>query len=199
MEMETVFRVIVPGLLIAFAVHRGYYVKTHSKPEEETLKKREEGLLSRMAGLLGVIGWLSVVAYAIHPGWITFANLPFPIVLRWLGVGMAILGFALLQWAQITLGKSWSDTPRMMKEQALVTRGPYRVIRHPIYTAFLAILGSLLFISSNWLIGLCWIGMTSLEILSRIQYEETIMSEYFGEQYRDYMKKTGRLLPRLNR
>jgi protein-S-isoprenylcysteine O-methyltransferase Ste14 len=199
MEMETVFRVIVPSLLIAFAVHRGYYVKTHSKPEEETLKKREEGLLSRMAGLLGVIGCLSVAACALHPGWITFANLPFPTVLRWMGVGMAILGFTLLQWAQITLGKSWSDTPRMMKEQALVTRGPYRMIRHPIYTAFLAILGSLLFISSNWLIGLCWIGMTSLEILSRIQYEETIMSEYFGEQYRDYVKKTGRLLPRLNR
>jgi protein-S-isoprenylcysteine O-methyltransferase Ste14 len=196
--METVFRVIVPCLLIAFAVHRGYYVKTHSKPDEATLKKLEEGILSKVAGIFGVIGFLSVIAYAIHPGWLAFASLPFPITLRWAGVAMAVLGFALLQWAQVTLGKSWSDTPRMMKEQTLVTSGPYRVIRHPIYTAFLAILGSLLFISSNWLIGLCWIGMASLEIISRIQFEETLMTEYFGEQYRAYMKRTGRLLPRLN-
>jgi len=195
--METIFRVIVPFLLIAFAFHRGYYVKTHSKPEEATLKKREEGFLSKVAGIFGMIGFLSVIAYAIHPDWLAFARLPYPITLRWAGVGMAILGFALLQWAQVVLGKSWSDTPRMMKQQILVTVGPYKVIRHPIYTAFLAILGSLLFISSNWLIGLSWIGMAILEIISRIQFEEAIMTEYFGEQYRAYMKRTGRLLPRL--
>jgi protein-S-isoprenylcysteine O-methyltransferase Ste14 len=85
-----------------------------------------------------------------------------------------------------------------MKEQTLVTEGPYQSIRHPIYTAFLLILGSTLFLSSNWLIGVCMIGMTSLEIFSRIRYEEALMTEYFGEQYRAYMEKTGRLLPRLN-
>jgi protein-S-isoprenylcysteine O-methyltransferase Ste14 len=196
--METIFRVIVPSLLIAFAFHRGYYVKTHSKPEEATLKQQEEGALSKAAGILGIPGFLSVIAYAVHPGWLAFASLSFPNALRWAGLGMAVLGFALLQWAQITLGRSWSDMPRMLKEQTLVTSGPYRVIRHPIYTAFLLILGSLLFISSNWLIGLCWIGMVSLEIISRIQFEETLMTEYFGEQYRAYMKKTGRLLPRWN-
>lgn len=196
--METIFRVIVPGLLIAFAFHRGYYVKIHSKPEEATLKQREEGSLSKVAGILGMLGFLSVIAYAIHPDWLAFARLEFPAWLRWAGVGIAVLGFALLQWAQVTLGKSWSDTPRMMKEQKLVTEGPYQYIRHPIYTAFLLILGSLLFISSNWLIGLCMIGMTVLEIISRIRYEESLMTEYFGEQYRAYMKKTGRLLPRLN-
>jgi protein-S-isoprenylcysteine O-methyltransferase Ste14 len=196
--METIFRVIVPCLLIAFAVHRGYYVKTHGKPEEATLKKREEGFLSRVAGILGMIGFLSVIVYAIHPGWLSFASLPLSATLRWAGVGIALLGFALLQWAQATLGKSWSDTPRMMKEQTLVTEGPYQSIRHPIYTAFLLILGSTLFISSNWLIGVCMIGMTSLEIFSRLRYEEALMTEYFGEQYRAYMEKTGRLLPRLN-
>jgi protein-S-isoprenylcysteine O-methyltransferase Ste14 len=196
--MEPIFRVIVPCLLIAFAVHRGYYIKTHSKPDEATLRKREEGILSKVAGIFGIIGFLSVTVYAIHPGWLAFASLPLSITLRWAGVTMAVFGFTLLQWAQVTLGKSWSDTPRVMKEQTLVTSGPYRVIRHPIYTAFLAILGSLLFISANWLIGLCWIGMASLEIISRIQFEETIMTEYFGEQYRAYMKRTGRLLPRLN-
>jgi protein-S-isoprenylcysteine O-methyltransferase Ste14 len=85
----------------------------------------------------------------------------------------------------------------MMKEQSMVTSGPYQAIRHPIYTAFLLIMGSTLLISANWLIGLSWIGMTVLEIASRIGFEESLMIEYFGDQYRDYMKRTGRLLPRL--
>lgn len=112
---------------------------------------------------------------------------------------MALSGFMLLQWAQNTLGKNWSDTPRMMKAQALVTSGPYQFIRHPIYTAFILILGSTLFISANWLIGLSWAGMAALEIASRIGFEESLMLEYFGDQYRAYMKMTGRLWPRLTR
>jgi protein-S-isoprenylcysteine O-methyltransferase Ste14 len=195
MQTEAIFRIILPLLIVAFVVHRGYYVKNHSEPEEATLKKREERTVSKIAGLLGLIGFLSTVVYVVNPNW--FASLNFPAWLRWAGVGIALIGFALLQWAQVTLGKSWSDTPRMMKEQALVSSGPYRSIRHPIYTAFLLILGSTLFISSNWLIGLCWAGMTALEVASRIGFEESLMIEYFSDQYREYMQRTGRLLPKV--
>lgn len=195
--METLFRIILPVLIIAFAVHRGYYVKNHSQPEDVTLKKRQEGIASKVSGVLAVIGFISVIAFAINPNWLAFASLSFPVWLRWVGVALALAGFALLQWAQVTLGKSWSDTPRMMKEQTLITSGPYQFIRHPIYTAFVLILGSALLISANWLIGLAWLGMTVLEVASRVGFEESLMLEYFGDQYREYMKKTGRLLPRL--
>lgn len=197
MEIETIFRILLPILIVVFAAHRGYYVKNYSKPEDATVKKREEGIVSKVAGLLGMAGFISVLLYVINPKWLAFADLAFPAWLRWAGVGIAILGFALLQWAQVTLANSWSDTPRMMKEQTLITSGPYRTIRHPIYTAFILILGSMLFISSNWLIGLCWLVMTTLEVISRIGFEESLMMEFFGEQYREYMKKTGRLFPKV--
>ena len=197
METETIFRIIVPVLIMSFAMHRGYYVRKHGR-EENTLKKREEGLVSKIAGTLGLIGFLAVIVYGINPAWLSRAALPLSLWLRWTGVGIALLGFALLQWAQNTLGKNWSDTPRMMKEQSLITSGPYEFIRHPIYTAFILILGSTLLMSANWLIGLTWLGMTILEIASRIGFEEGLMLEYFGDQYREYMKKTGRLLPRVN-
>jgi protein-S-isoprenylcysteine O-methyltransferase Ste14 len=193
--METIFRFLLPLLILAFAMHRGYYVRKQGR-EENTLKKRDEGLVPKLAGILGLIGFVAVVAYAIQPGWLAWAGLPLPLWLRWIGVGIALLGFAVLQWAQNTLGKNWSDTPRMIKEQSLVTSGPYRFIRHPIYTAFLLILGSTLLISANWLIGLAWISMTSLEVASRIGFEEGLMLEFFGDQYREYMKQTGRLLPK---
>lgn len=183
-------------LLIVFAVHRGYYVRKHGE-EQNTLKKREEGWISRIASLLGLSGFISVIICVIKPAWLSWASLPLPLWLRWAGVGIALLGFALLQWSQNTLGKNWSDTPRMMKDQLLITSGPYQFMRHPIYTAFLLILGSTLLISANWLIGLTWIGMTVLEVASRIGFEENLMLEYFGEQYRTYMERTGRLLPLL--
>jgi len=138
-----------------------------------------------------------VLAFVINPAWLSWANLPFPLWLRWAGVLTALAGFVILQWAQNTLGKSWSDTPRMMKAQEFITGGPYRFIRHPIYTAFIFILGSTLLISANWLIGLSWIGMTVLETISRIRFEEGIMLEFFGDRYREYMQRTGRLIPKL--
>ena len=195
METETVFRIILPALIIVFAAHRGYYVRKHGR-QENTLKKRAEGLPSKIAGFLGLVGFIAVIAYVIQPDWLSWAAWSLPRWLRWTGVGMALFGFAMLQWAQNTLGRNWSDTPRMLKGQSLITSGPYQFIRHPIYTAFLLILGSTLFISANWLVGLSWIGMTVLEITSRIGFEESLMLEYFGDQYRDYMKRTGRLLPR---
>jgi len=195
METETVFRIILPALIIVFAAHRGYYVRKHGR-QENTLKKRAEGLPSKIAGILGLVGFIAVIAYVIQPDWLSWASWSLPRWLRWTGVGIALFGFAMLQWAQNTLGRNWSDTPRMLKGQSLITSGPYQFIRHPIYTAFLLIMGSTLFISANWLVGLSWMGMTFLEISSRIGFEESLMLEYFGDQYREYMKRTGRLLPR---
>ena len=197
METDTIFRIILPLVILFFVAHRGYYVKNHSKPEEQTLKKREDGSASKIAGLLGLLGFITIVAYVAKPTWLGWAALPFPNWLRWFGVAIALFGFGLLQWSQSTLGKNWSDTPRMMKTQTLITSGPYHYIRHPIYTAFILILGSTLFISANWLIGLAWIGMTLFEVVSRIFFEESLMIEYFGDEYHEYMKKTGQLLPKI--
>jgi protein-S-isoprenylcysteine O-methyltransferase Ste14 len=185
METPTIFRILLPILLLAFAVHRGYYVRKHG----------QEGLASKLAGILGLIGFLALLVYVLRPDWLAWASLPFPMWLRWSGVGLALAGFGLVRWAQNTPGENWSDRPRMQQEQSLVTEGPYRFIRHPIYTAFLLILGSTLFISADWLIGIVWLGMTALEVASRIQFEEDLMLGYFGHSYRDDQKHTGKLFP----
>lgn len=196
MNTQTIFRIILPAMIIIFVIHRGYYVRKHSRPEDQTVKRREEGVASTVAGLLSLIGFVTIIAYVANPAWMSWAALPFPTWLRWTGVGIALLGFAVLQWSQNTLGRNWSDRPRMLKEQTLITSGPYHYVRHPIYTAFLLILGSTFLISANWMIGLAWISMVIVEIASRIQFEESLLIEYFGDQYREYMKKTGRLFPK---
>jgi protein-S-isoprenylcysteine O-methyltransferase Ste14 len=129
--MATMFQILLPLLILAFVIHRGYYARKYGL-RPDTLKKREEGLASRIAGVLGILGVGSTFLHAIRPSWLTWASLPIPLWLRWMSVAVALLGFLLLQWAQATLGKEWSDTPRMMKGQALIISGPYRFLRHPI-------------------------------------------------------------------
>lgn len=193
---DSEFRIIVALLLIGFMVHRGYYTR---KVQHSTGAVREQpklGRASQLASLLAVPAFLGTIFYVFIPSWMSWSALPLPIWSRWLGVAIALGGFILLQWSQQTLGKNWSDAPKMLEDQEIVTSGPYRWLRHPIYAAFLLILGSLLLISANWFVGVMWIGMTGLDVSSRMSAEETMMLGQFGEQYRAYMRRTGRLFPR---
>lgn len=199
METELIFRILLPILFIGFIAHRGYYNRKFSRTRENTLKEREGTLALRLANLLSLPALLATVLYIISPRWMAWSSLPSPTWLRWVGVGSAGLGFVVLQWAHHALGKNWSDTPRLMQAQTLVTSGPYRWVRHPIYTAFLLIMSAPLFLSANGLIGGLWIGMTTLEVISRMRFEEALLTEHFGNQYRAYLERTGRLLPRLLR
>lgn len=197
MDEELVFRVMLLLLILGFVANRAYYTRKYGQPEEETVREREGKVASTAAGLLAVLALISSLIYIINPAWMAWSALALPTWLRWSGVGLALAGFGLLQWSHQALGKNWSDTPRLLREQLLVTSGPYRRIRHPIYTAFLMILSATLLISANWFIGMTWIGMTTIEVASRIRFEEQIMLDRFGDDYRTYMAGTGSLLPRL--
>ena len=192
-----VFRVIVTALLIGFVAHRGFYTRKVEHSAEAVLEQPRLGIASQIAGLLAILALLATITYVIIPAWMSWSALPFPVWSRWLGVAVALGGFALLQWSQQSLGMNWSDAPKLLEGQEMIASGPYRWIRHPIYAAFLLILGSLLLISANWFVGAMWIGMTSLDVASRMNAEEAMMLGQFGERYQAYMRRTGRLFPRI--
>ena len=195
MNDDLIFRTALLLLFVGFVAHRAYYTRKLASTEQAELERPAGSRFERFAELLAIPGLLSVGAYVINPEWMAWASIPMPIWLRLFGMVLALLGIGLLQWSQNTLGKNWSDRPRITEEQELVTEGPYRWIRHPIYTAFLMIMTSTLFISANWFIGLVWIGSTSLDVLARIRWEEKMLEARFGEHYREYRKQTGTLLP----
>lgn len=197
MGNEILFRLLTLLLLASFIAHRGYYTRQLNDAAAEAASARKKTGIYRSANLLFLLAFISTAVYLIYPMWITWASLSLPVWLCWGGVGLALLGFVLLQWAQYVLGENWSDTPRLMEDQFQVSSGPYRWIRHPVYTAFLLILGSTLIITANWFIGLTWIGSTSLDVMWRAEIEEQMMVERFGDQYRELMRKTGRFIPRL--
>jgi len=138
--------------------------------------------------------------YALFSGEIPFAWMQWRILPRtpWievLGVVLTVAGLAFAIWARAYLGGNWSSSVTLKVGHQLVRTGPYRWVRHPIYSGIiLAMIGTA--IERGKLRGvvavvLLWIGFT---IKSRI--EERLMVATFGPDYQDYSRSTGALFPR---
>jgi protein-S-isoprenylcysteine O-methyltransferase Ste14 len=99
-----------------------------------------------------------------------------------------------VQWV---LGKNFSPVLHVREEHTLVTEGPYRWVRHPMYTTMFVFGGGLLLLTANWIIGGPMLVAAVAVVLLRVDREEAVMIEQFGDEYREYMEHTGRFLPRL--
>lgn len=148
---------------------------------------------SRWVGLGSVA--VAIVAVLLS----RFSGFKAPIIPRTTGVlafgtGMCGLGLGLAIWARKHLGTNWSREPSIQAGHELVTSGPYRLVRHPIYAGILvAILGSALVAGRTvWLI--MFAGF-SLMIIARVKTEEEFMMNLFPQQYPEYKKRTSALIP----
>ena len=100
-------------------------------------------------------------------------------------------------WTHRTLGRNWSGILEVREDHRLVTSGPYRWVRHPMYSVFFIFCFAQLVISANALVGMIGLSTLSYFYLRRVHDEEAMMIEQFGDAYRQYMGRTGRLVPRL--
>ena len=199
MTPEIVFRIL---MFISFVFMFGIRIYFQSKVLHD---KREiniqENKLSLAAGGIAAITTLVFGAeYVFFRGTFGFTYLlDFPDWLRWLGVIILAAGITLLGLAHYHLGKSFNSLVVTKEEQQLVTSGPYRWIRHPIYTAYLMnyVAGGLL--ASNLVLTFVPVIFFGLMIINRIPREEAVMREEFGQDYIDLEKRTGRLLPPLKK
>jgi protein-S-isoprenylcysteine O-methyltransferase Ste14 len=163
----------------------------------ESLDRSQEGrwiLVGRL--VLGPVGMVCLVLYLIDPSRMAWGSLPLPAWARWAGAGVGVMAGCLLTWTFRNLGKNLTDTVVTRKEHTLVMTGPYRWVRHPFYVSFaLGVLANSL-VAANWFLFLC--GMAALVLLAiRTRIEEAKLIERFGDEYREYMKRTGRFFPRI--
>lgn len=116
-------------------------------------------------------------------------------VLGWGAIPLLAAAFWLFWYSHSTIGHYWSIQVRLKAEHQLVTRGPYRYIRHPLYTAlFLGYLGTLL-AQQSWML-LAWFPVFVASYLLFATEEENVMEDAFGETYRAYRRRTGMFLPK---
>jgi protein-S-isoprenylcysteine O-methyltransferase Ste14 len=136
------------------------------------------------------------VLYAGYPQTITAFTVALPEWLRWLGAALAAASIALLAWSHHALGRQWSPDLVLQKRHALVTSGPYRRVRHPMYSSIFLFLAAASLISANAVIAVPNVLAMAFLYL-RIGSEERMLVGKFGGKYAAYMKRTGRLLPRI--
>lgn len=137
-----------------------------------------------------------LVLTAIDPPFLKWLNIPLPDWLHWAGFGLGLLGVALLAWAQATLGRLWSAQLQLREEHRLITSGPYRRMRHPLYSGLFAYVAGIAFVSANWMYAV----MALLVIFGmsfRTPREEQLMIDKYGDEYRQYMQRTWRFFPKL--
>ena len=138
-----------------------------------------------------------ILAYVIRPSLITWASLPIPPWLRWVGFGLGVMSVAGAGWTLHHLGRNVSETILTKAGQELVVTGPYRWVRHPLYTSGLGLFLGIGLTAANGLI-LAWVGLCLTAVLGLvIPREERELVGLFGDEYRKYRERTGRLLPGL--
>jgi protein-S-isoprenylcysteine O-methyltransferase Ste14 len=136
---------------------------------------------------------LAIIALVLFRGFHTSTLEVHAVALGVLGSVLFLAGLGLAIWARVHLGRNWGMPMTRKDEPELVTSGPYRLIRHPIYTGILlALLGSAIATNLYWLIPLAIMG-TYFIYSARV--EERLMSEAFPQAYPSYRSRTKMLIP----
>ncbi|MEP6883860.1 MAG: isoprenylcysteine carboxylmethyltransferase family protein [Gammaproteobacteria bacterium] len=116
-------------------------------------------------------------------------------VLRIVGIVVFVAGLAIRWYAIVRLGRFFTVNVAIAADHRLIDTGPYRLVRHPSYTgALMAFLGLGLCLA-NWLSLVVIVAPILLVFLRRMHIEEAALLQAFGDQYRDYMRRTKRLIP----
>ena len=143
------------------------------------------------------IGMVIPLIY-VFSSWLDFANFNLPTWVGLLGIVLFMDAIIILYFSHAHLGYNWSPILGIKEKHTLITSGIYGYIRHPMYAAHLLWAVAQIMILHNWIAGFSFIVVMIPHYLLRVEKEESMMIEQFGDEYKDYMKKTGRLLPKFN-
>lgn len=142
-----------------------------------------------------------VLVFALFANWLKvplletrFISLTLPVL--WCGAALTVAGIALAIWARWRLGRNWSDKVVIKEDHELIRSGPYRFLRHPIYTgALLGIAGTALAIG-EWRGVLAFVAL-SANYFVKAKREEALLAAQFGEDFTEHKGHTGFFLPGL--
>lgn len=175
------------------------YFRRKARRSGEVIPRVREGKLSLLVRLVFAAPiYLALLAYMVNPDWMAWSSVPLPLWLRGLGVAVGLAMLPVLYWVVRTLGRNISETVLTKEDHRLVTQGPYRWVRHPLYSVATIIFVSLGLVAANWFIIVMAVVIIVGMTLVVIPKEETQLISKFGDEYREYMKRTGRLAPRID-
>ena len=130
-------------------------------------------------------------------------RLPYPLNVRiipatetvgWMAGILCIAGLLFCLWARAALGRNWSGTITLKEGHELIERGPYRLVRHPIYTGLLVMFLATA-IKFGYLSGIVAMLLAFVSFWIKLSDEEKLMLQQFPDQYRSYQERVKRIIP----
>jgi protein-S-isoprenylcysteine O-methyltransferase Ste14 len=112
----------------------------------------------------------------------------------WVGAALTLAGLLFTVWARVHLGRNWSGTVTVKQGHDLVTSGPYRLVRHPIYTGLLLALVGFALARGEWR-GVVAVALAGGSFWRKLRIEERWMREQFGAVYEEYSRRVSALIP----
>lgn len=157
--------------------------------------RRQESVASRVSHLVPLcLGFALLAAHHAWSPWLGMRFVPRTLTSFWFGFWLVALGLVVSVTARIWLGGNWSGTVTLKQNHELIRSGPYRWVRHPIYTGLLlAVLGSA--IALGELRGLIALALITLSFLRKINIEEQFLTQEFGPAYSRYREEVPALVP----
>ena len=159
--------------------------------------KKRETVLQRLLYMLPPIAAYFLVARPqFRFGWLAVRFVPEGPAIQWLGVAIAAAGIAFALWDRWRLGSNWRGLVTLKEGHELIRSGPYRFIRHPIYTGILiGVFGTLL--EDGEMRSLVALAMIWLSFYFKARREESFLSQEFGSGFAEHQRQTGMFLPKL--
>jgi protein-S-isoprenylcysteine O-methyltransferase Ste14 len=196
---ENIFRILAAIVLFTGIGISSYFRRKADRESGETISRRVDGTpMMNVLRLGGLVLWLSPLVYLLNPSWMAWSKIGLPEWARWLGVGLGILCVLGIYWLFSSIGSGITATSATRREHRLVTSGPYRWVRHPLYTVGSSLFLSFGLMADSWFIALLGV-LAFIAVAIRTPKEEANLIAKFGDEYREYMKRTGRFLPKFSR
>jgi protein-S-isoprenylcysteine O-methyltransferase Ste14 len=182
---------IISGLWALFAL----YWLVSALHRKKT--KRRESMAQRMLYLFPLILAFYLLNHSgFGYGWLGARFVPHTGLVEWLAVLLTAAGVAVACWARFHLGANWSGVVTLKENHELIRTGPYRTIRHPIYTGILlAFLGNAVLVGQ--LRGLLGLAILWASFYIKARREESFLAQEFGPNFNEHIQRTGMFLPKL--
>ncbi len=191
----TIFKIVYWAAIVAEMTIRAPISKKQRKEakSERRVSTQEKILL----GLLFLAMFFLPLFYSTTT-WLDFANYSLPAWAGWLGVILILLALLVFWRAHADLGLNWSPSLEIRSEHKLITNGIYGSIRHPMYASQWIWVVAQPLLLQNWIAGMLNFFVFILFYTLRVRAEEKMMLDTFGGEYREYMNKTGAVIPKIS-
>ncbi|MFH1752940.1 MAG: protein-S-isoprenylcysteine O-methyltransferase [Candidatus Omnitrophota bacterium] len=190
---EMVYKIIFVVYALLLALVR---LPQHLRYEKKERPRSKVSKSEKWTFPLAFIGMLIIPLIHVSTRWFEPFSMNLPDWARLCGPALGTIGLIYLWRVHIFLGQHWSPISELAHDHKLVAEGPYKYVRHPMYSAFSMIfLGSWLDLS-NWLVAIAGLVSWYLFCRVRINMEEKMMLKEFGSEYEEYINRTGSLMPK---